>query len=187
VRIVLNAAGDILMDGANLVEAGNHAGLTAMHYATYLDHQEVMKVLLSFRANVSAQAEYFDLDWPSVNAGDTPMHVAASKGNVEAIRILLKGYVSNLEVGVLGWCKLFYGRDMRAEWSIYNREGVFNIRFTFLASSKEVKDLDKSLSLATVVEEDMPFRSIFESQLCGLGICLVFAVLNHWCLLLTDS
>ena len=106
VRIILNAAGDVLLDGAGLVEAGNHAGLTAMHYATYLDHQEVMKVLLSFRANVSAQAEYFDLDWPSVNAGDTPMHVAASKGNVEGIRILLKGYVSNLGAGIIRKCEL---------------------------------------------------------------------------------
>ena len=111
VRIILNAAGDILLAGASLVEAGNHAGLTAMHYATYLGHHEIMKVLLSFRANVSAQADHFDVDWPSVKAGDTPMHVAASKGNVEGIRIMLKGYVSTLvgatyhQLSGCGWVK----------------------------------------------------------------------------------
>jgi hypothetical protein len=48
------------------------------------------------------QAEYPDLDWASVNAGDTPMHVAAAKGSIEAIRILLKGFVSGKQHAISG-------------------------------------------------------------------------------------
>lgn len=79
-----------------LVDVGNHAGLTALHYAVWSDKLEAIRALVSYDANINAQAEYPDLDWSSVNAGDTPMHLAACKGNIEAIRALLKGYVSEL-------------------------------------------------------------------------------------------
>lgn len=80
--------------GCRLLEAGNHAGLTALHYAAYLGRGEVIKVLFSYRADVCAQTDYFDVDWPVVNGGDTPLHIAAARGNEEVIRLLLRGYVS---------------------------------------------------------------------------------------------
>jgi hypothetical protein len=48
----------------------------------------------AFEANLNAQAEYPDLDWACINAGDTPMHIAANRGNLEAVRTLLMCYVS---------------------------------------------------------------------------------------------
>ncbi len=55
------------------------------------------------------QADFADLDWQHVNAGDTPMHLAAATGNIEAIRILLKSHVSapaQLHVAWVVWACL---------------------------------------------------------------------------------
>ncbi len=79
-----------------LLAAGNHAGLTALHYAVHDDWFDAVKLLLSYGADINAQAEFPDLEWGTVSAGDTPMHVAAARGSIEAIRILLKGFVSGL-------------------------------------------------------------------------------------------
>lgn len=78
-----------------LLEQGNHAGLTALHYAVYCDRLEVAQQLIAHNADIAAQAEFPDLDWAAVNAGDTCMHIAASKGNIEMIQILLRAYVSS--------------------------------------------------------------------------------------------
>jgi hypothetical protein len=76
-----------------LLAAGNHAGLTVLHYAVYCEQYDIIRVLLSYGAEINSQAEYPDLDWVVVNAGDTPMHIAAARGSIESIRILLKGFV----------------------------------------------------------------------------------------------
>ena len=77
-----------------LVELGNHAGLTALHYAVHCDELEAVQLLLAADADITAQAEFPDLDWGTVNAGDTVMHIAATKGNIDCIQILLRAYVS---------------------------------------------------------------------------------------------
>lgn len=77
-----------------LLEQGNHAGLTPLHYAVFCDQDEVVAQLVAQDADITAQAEFPDLDWSSVNAGDTAMHVAAHKGSIEVITIMLKAYVS---------------------------------------------------------------------------------------------
>lgn len=84
----------LLMVSCRLVELGNHAGLTALHYAVFCDQIEVMQQLLAADADITVQAEFPDLDWGSVNAGDTAMHIAANKGNIDSIQILLRAYVS---------------------------------------------------------------------------------------------
>jgi ankyrin repeat protein len=86
-------AGPGASERQQLLAAGNHAGLTALHYAVYCERFDTIKVLLDYGAEINAQAEYPDLDWVAVNAGDTPMHIAAARGSIEAIRILLKGFV----------------------------------------------------------------------------------------------
>lgn len=77
-----------------LLEQGNHAGLTALHYAVYCEQHEVVAQLVAQDADITAQAEFPDLDWGCINAGDTAMHIAAHKGNIDAIQIMLKAYVS---------------------------------------------------------------------------------------------
>lgn len=86
-----------------LVELGNHAGLTALHYAVHCDELEAVQLLLAADADITAQAEFPDLDWSTVNAGDTVMHIAATKGNIDCIQILLRAYVSVGRVAVLWW------------------------------------------------------------------------------------
>eukprot|EP00878_Enallax_costatus_P006030 GHUV01006325.1.p1 GENE.GHUV01006325.1~~GHUV01006325.1.p1 ORF type:complete len:761 (+),score=270.63 GHUV01006325.1:349-2631(+) len=94
IRLVLVRAGTDVDPGNDrtLLEQGNHAGLTALHYAVYSDRLEVVQQLIAHNADIAAQAEFPDLDWASVNAGDTVMHIAASKGNIEMIQILLRAY-----------------------------------------------------------------------------------------------
>jgi ankyrin repeat protein len=79
---------------SRLLEQGNHAGLTALHYAVYCEQHEVVAQLVAQDADITAQAEFPDLDWGCINAGDTAMHIAAHKGNIDAIQIMLKAYVS---------------------------------------------------------------------------------------------
>lgn len=61
----------------------------------------------------SPQAEYPDLDWGSVNAGDTPLHVAAARGSIEGIRILLKGFVSGADAGLATCLCLYCFEDLQ--------------------------------------------------------------------------
>jgi ankyrin repeat protein len=68
--------------------------LTALHYAVHCDELEVVQLLLAADSDITAQAEFPDLDWGTVNAGDTVMHIAATKGNIDCIQILLRAYVS---------------------------------------------------------------------------------------------
>lgn len=69
----------------------------------YSDQQEVIQQLIAHNADIAAQAEFPDLDWASVNAGDTAMHIAANKGNIESIQSLLRAYVSALPPLIHGW------------------------------------------------------------------------------------
>jgi ankyrin repeat protein len=60
----------------------------------HCDELEVVQLLLAADSDITAQAEFPDLDWGTVNAGDTVMHIAAAKGSIDCIQILLRAYVS---------------------------------------------------------------------------------------------
>jgi ankyrin repeat protein len=51
---------------------------SALHAASYSDHQEVAAVLLAYRADVNASAD-----------GWTPLHQAAESGSPELVELLL--------------------------------------------------------------------------------------------------
>jgi hypothetical protein len=72
---------------------GNMSGLTPLHYACYTEKLEAVKMLLQFKPNIMQGSEYGDMDWISIDAGSTPLHVAALKGNTDIVKALLKAYV----------------------------------------------------------------------------------------------
>ncbi|KAF6259018.1 ankyrin repeat-containing domain protein [Scenedesmus sp. NREL 46B-D3] len=94
VRLLLASTGNTAhpTTGKRLVEMGNHAGLTALHYAVHCEELEVVQQLLAADSDITVQAEFPDLDWGTVNAGDTVMHIAAAKGNIDCIQLLLRAY-----------------------------------------------------------------------------------------------
>ncbi len=54
-------------------------GMTALHWAAAQGHDDIIKLLLEFGANINLQ-----------NAqGDTPLHLAARNGNLSTVRLLL--------------------------------------------------------------------------------------------------
>jgi ankyrin repeat protein len=94
-----------VVPSCRLLEQGNQAGLTALHYAVYCEQNEVVAQLVAQDADITAQAEFPDLDWGCINAGDTPMHVAAHRGNIDAIQIMLKAYVSSCPQALQEGCR----------------------------------------------------------------------------------
>ncbi|KAI8474933.1 MAG: ankyrin repeat-containing domain protein [Monoraphidium minutum] len=119
-----------------LLGAGNHAGLTALHYAVHEEQYDAIKLLLAYGADINTQAEYPDLDWATVNAGDTSMHVAAAKGSIESIRILLKGFVETSGLLCPEHAPPRHIRDPRGVRNDYGRlpyHLAMRKRFTWLA------------------------------------------------------
>jgi hypothetical protein len=72
----------------------------------YCEQNEVVAQLVAQDADITAQAEFPDLDWGCINAGDTPMHIAAHRGNIDAIQIMLKAYVSTRAQALQDGCLL---------------------------------------------------------------------------------
>ncbi|KAM9994583.1 hypothetical protein ACTFIZ_007730 [Dictyostelium cf. discoideum] len=73
---------EFVLDPENKVDINctDSIGETSLHWAAKNNHAEVIKVLIRLKANVNA-----------VQAGslDTPLHKAAFKNNLDAIRILV--------------------------------------------------------------------------------------------------
>lgn len=78
---------------ARLLAQGNMSGLTPLHYAVYAEKVAAVRMLLSFKADLAHGCEYGDVDWISVDAGATALHVAALRGNTDVVKALLKAYV----------------------------------------------------------------------------------------------
>jgi ankyrin repeat protein len=64
----------------SIVNDSIERGWTALHYAAYLGHAEVVRILIAALANDT-----------SVNlSGDTPLHLAAKNGHTDVVEILLQ-------------------------------------------------------------------------------------------------
>lgn len=63
-----------------IVHARANESITALHYASFLGHNNLVEILLDADANINAR----------VSNGWTPLHFAASGGEIENIKILLK-------------------------------------------------------------------------------------------------
>ena len=70
----------LIKRGGVSVDATDHAGHTALHWASYLGHENLTRLLVNCRASINLQ----DID------GNTPLHWAATKGQEGAARILLE-------------------------------------------------------------------------------------------------
>src|ERR1700733_2777811 len=83
----LKAAGDgdlekvktLLKDKPKLVLSKDAAGSTALHWAMYAGHKDVVELLLANNAPVNARD----------NDGETPLRRAAAKGHRDAAKLLL--------------------------------------------------------------------------------------------------
>jgi len=64
----------------SIINARAKESITALHYAAYLGHDTIVRILLDAQADIHA----------AVSNGWTPLHFAASEGEVEIIELLLE-------------------------------------------------------------------------------------------------
>ena len=74
-------------------------GLSPLHLAAILGHQDIVRILLENRAEVDA---------PNTNRGDTPLHLAASNRQIHIVRLLVKYGASVDAVNKNGQTPLMY-------------------------------------------------------------------------------
>ena len=77
------------------INSNSLAGLTALHYAVFYDHEACLRELLRHAPAITAAttSDSYDL-WVSCETLSTPLHFAAIKNNTVAARLLLLEYVS---------------------------------------------------------------------------------------------
>ena len=104
---------DLLLDGAS-VDAQDSNGWTALTYACSRGHYELALQLLDSGADLDVQESY--------NFKDTPLSIAAKRGDFDLVRLLIhRGADPNLYVGL---------PSVRAE--CYARQGGFHSISEFL-------------------------------------------------------
>ncbi|GFR46986.1 hypothetical protein Agub_g8639, partial [Astrephomene gubernaculifera] len=79
-----------------LVDVSNDAGYTPLHYAVWAGNTAAIRALTSFDASLSARNVASGNDWIVSCAKCTPLHLAAHKGSVEIVKMLLSAYVQGL-------------------------------------------------------------------------------------------
>ena len=70
----------LVSDDMSLVYA-EEQGFTALYYAAQLGHSEVCNILLLYGA---------DINWTSTGYNQTPLHIAAVRGHVNSVDILIQ-------------------------------------------------------------------------------------------------
>ena len=86
-----NVVHALLSDSQCLVDAKGQDGYTALHYSCMYGHIDMVRTLVSHKANVNFKA----------NSGDTPLHVAAWYGQLEVVIALIHEF--NCDINVKGY------------------------------------------------------------------------------------
>lgn len=71
---------ELIQDGVD-VNAREHGGLTALHYAALRNNPDTLSLLLGAGADIDARSE---------RSGSTPLHYAAEYGLLEAVQYLIR-------------------------------------------------------------------------------------------------
>ncbi|KAI8465131.1 MAG: ankyrin repeat-containing domain protein [Monoraphidium minutum] len=102
VKLLLEHADSVepgdLPDARRLVNAANLTGLAPAHFAAWRGHGGVLKELVNAGSLLAAGASSDSMGDVSCNKGSTPLHLAAMKGDVAVIRLLLKAHAKLLEL-----------------------------------------------------------------------------------------
>ena len=86
-----NVVHALLSDSQCLVDAKGQDGYTALHYSCRYGNVDMVRTLVSHKANVNFKA----------NSGDTPIHVAAWYGQLEVVIALIHEF--NCDINVKGY------------------------------------------------------------------------------------
>ncbi|PNH01039.1 hypothetical protein TSOC_013093 [Tetrabaena socialis] len=77
---------------STLVDIYNDSGYTPLHYAVWAGSVAAIRALTSFEASLSARNVACGSDWVVSPLKSTPLHLAAHRGNVESVKLLLSAY-----------------------------------------------------------------------------------------------
>ncbi|KIZ04638.1 hypothetical protein MNEG_3319 [Monoraphidium neglectum] len=135
-----------LPDARRLVNSVNLTGLTPAHFACWRGHGGVLRDLVNAGAYLAAGASGDSMGDVSCNKGSTPLHLAAMKGDVTIIRLLLKAHAKLLELTAGSDHRL---RDPRRIPDGYGKT-AYTIAFD-LGRSEAAEVLDPTVALQEAV------------------------------------
>ena len=141
---------EILKEQPSLVNIrGGHGTRTALHFAAWREHLEVVRLLLDHGANPSPRC---------VEDNATPLHLAVQEGHVEVVNLLLEREADPIgegdlhDLAVIGWASVYHATLHQGEFSEV-REKIVSTLLTHgaehhLLSALFMKEWDLVRSLA---------------------------------------
>lgn len=109
-KILLDHDYMITRSNINFITADDKKGFGPIHFATWNNHAECVKLLLSKNAYVSLRTTY------GIHKLSTPLHLAAIKNNVEIAKILYKFDEETIHnIDIMWWTPLHAASHHKAE------------------------------------------------------------------------
>ncbi|XP_041002816.1 E3 ubiquitin-protein ligase XBAT33-like [Juglans microcarpa x Juglans regia] len=101
---------------SKFVNKAADGGITALHMASWNGYFDCVRLLLDLHANVSAVTFHYGTSMDLIGAGSTPLHYAASGGNLKCCQILLARGASRISLNCNGWLPIDVARMWGRHW-----------------------------------------------------------------------